>query len=32
MDLIMKSYHILNEFSLDWLQESIDGYYKLDLF
>ncbi|KAL9276565.1 hypothetical protein ACSQ67_025894 [Phaseolus vulgaris] len=30
-DLIMKSYHILNDFPLDWLQEGISGYYKLDL-
>ncbi|KAK8470092.1 hypothetical protein PHAVU_004G063200 [Phaseolus vulgaris] len=30
-DLIMKSYHILNDFPLDWLQEGIGGYYKLDL-
>ncbi|KAL9325495.1 hypothetical protein ACSQ67_006140 [Phaseolus vulgaris] len=30
-DLIMKSYHILNDFPLDWLQEGISEYYKLDL-
>ncbi|XP_052723444.1 uncharacterized protein LOC108346104 isoform X2 [Vigna angularis] len=30
-DLIMQSYHLLNDFPLDWFQEGISGYYKLDL-
>ncbi|KOM55933.1 hypothetical protein LR48_Vigan10g182500 [Vigna angularis] len=29
-DLIMQSYH-LNDFPVDWFQEGISGYYKLDL-
>ncbi|BAU01858.1 hypothetical protein VIGAN_11119200 [Vigna angularis var. angularis] len=29
-DLIMQSYH-LNDFPVDWFQEGIRGYYKLDL-
>ncbi|KAK7364822.1 hypothetical protein VNO80_13565 [Phaseolus coccineus] len=30
-DLIIKSYHILNDFPLDWFQEGISGYHNLDL-
>jgi len=30
-DLIKKSYNILNDFSLNWLQEAFNGYYKLDI-
>ncbi|WVZ14108.1 hypothetical protein V8G54_011674 [Vigna mungo] len=30
-DLIMQSYHLLNDFPLDWFQEGISGYYKMDL-
>jgi len=26
----MESYHVLNDFPLDWFQEDIHGYYKLD--
>ncbi|WVZ14107.1 hypothetical protein V8G54_011673, partial [Vigna mungo] len=29
-DLIMQSYHLLNDFPLDWFQEGISGYYKMD--
>jgi len=27
----MKSYNVLNDFSLDWLQDAFNGYYKLDI-
>jgi len=28
---MMQSHHILNDFPVNWFQEGISGYFKLDL-